>query len=249
MIGSNICTGGGQSPCKSQFGRELGHSMLLAPCVGPIQNMGLEAQQASVGIVGDTASSPLVALRWRTRASSSLTLLPDTTHPCSLDGSARTCRRPCVVPCALTDSTEPFFRPCALTDSTERVPAPLLASASLSPPVVRRFLCCPPSFSFSYISASFEFSSPGCEPTGRFVPITTGQLFSCMKLELFERYRASTGKRPRLISRVGFSVAAATEMDRSIGLEAVCFVVPFGRNGVLDLLDIKIVENSLYFFN
>jgi hypothetical protein len=210
--------------------------MLLAPCVGPIQNMGLEAQQASVGIVGDIASSPLVALRWRTRASSSLTLLPDTTHPCSLDGSARTCRRPCVVPCALTDSTE-------------RVPAPLLASASLSPPVVRRFLCCAPSFSFSYSSASFEFSSPGCEPTGRFVPITTGQLFSCMKLELFERYRASTGKRPRLISRVGFSVAAATEMDRSIGLEAVCFVVPFGRNGVLDLLDIKIVENSLYFFN
>jgi hypothetical protein len=210
--------------------------MLLAPCVGPIQNMGLEAQQASVGIVGDTASSPLVALRWRTRASASLTLLPDTTHPCSLDGSARTCRRPCVVPCALTDSTE-------------SVPAPLLASASLSPPVVRRFLCCAPSFSFSYSSASFEFSSPGCEPTGRFVPITTGQLFSCMKLELFERYRASTGKRPRLISRVGFSVAAATEMDRSIGLEAVCFVVPFGRNGVLDLLDIKIVENSLYFFN
>jgi hypothetical protein len=30
--------------------------MLLAPCVGPIQNMGLEAQQASVGIVGDIAS-------------------------------------------------------------------------------------------------------------------------------------------------------------------------------------------------
>jgi hypothetical protein len=66
-----------------------------------VQNMGREAQQAPVGkqIVGDAVSSPLIALRWRTRASfpSSLTLLPDTTRPCSLDGSARTCRRPSVL--------------------------------------------------------------------------------------------------------------------------------------------------------